>query len=104
MARRQRKADLIEQYPPLSNIVGESQRIVEVCEQIIRYAPTTLSALITGPSGSGKELVARALHACSVRKDRPSIAQNCAGIPDALLEDELFGYERGAFTDAKQRG
>ncbi len=85
---------------PLRNIVGESLPIRRIKELILQVADTDLSVVIYGESGVGKELVARALHACSHRSRGPFIKVNCAAIPGDLLESELFGYERGAFTGA----
>ncbi|MFO0665423.1 MAG: sigma-54 dependent transcriptional regulator [Polyangiaceae bacterium] len=82
-------------------IVGESAPIRELRELIARIAPTDVSVLVDGESGTGKELVARSLHQLSARRAGPFIAINCAAIPEALLESELFGHAKGAFTDAK---
>jgi len=65
-------------------------------------APTEAPVLITGESGTGKELIANTIHSLSKRKNGPFLKINCASIPDTLLESEMFGYERGAFTDAKE--
>ncbi len=81
-------------------IIGEAPQMREVYEVIEKVADTPSSVLITGESGTGKELIARALHENSSRKDSPYICVNCAAIPPDLIESELFGYERGAFTGA----
>jgi DNA-binding NtrC family response regulator len=81
-------------------IIGESDAIVAVYSILERVADTPTTVLVTGESGTGKELVARALHENSSRKDKPFIKVNCAAIPKELVESELFGYERGAFTGA----
>ncbi len=100
ITRHTRKTELERKHPPLQEVVGESQHILDVCEQIIKYAPTKLPVLITGPTGSGKELVARALHACCPRSKRPFVSVNCAAFQDTLFESQLFGHVRGAFTGA----
>ncbi len=81
-------------------IIGQSPGILDVYAVLDRVADTPTTVLITGESGTGKELVARALHENSSRKDKPFIKVNCAAIPKDLMESELFGYERGAFTGA----
>jgi nitrogen regulation protein NR(I) len=81
-------------------IIGDSQGITDLYAVLERVADTPTTVLITGESGTGKELVARALHEHSSRKDKPFIKVNCAAIPKELIESELFGYERGAFTGA----
>ena len=81
-------------------IIGGSPAILELYAVLDRVADTPTTVLITGESGTGKELVARALHENSSRKDKPFIKVNCAAIPRDLMESELFGYERGAFTGA----
>ncbi|HEX7828861.1 MAG TPA: sigma-54 dependent transcriptional regulator [Thermoanaerobaculia bacterium] len=87
----------------LPAIVGESPRIVEVSHAIQRVAPTDATVLLQGESGTGKELFARAIHQLSPRRDRPFVAINCAAIPSTLIENELFGHEKGAFTGASAR-
>ncbi|GMV12223.1 MAG: sigma-54-dependent Fis family transcriptional regulator [Sorangiineae bacterium PRO1] len=82
------------------NIIGRSQAIRDVMTRVTKIAPTDAIVLITGESGTGKELVARAVHANSKRADRPFVTVNCAAITETLLESELFGHARGAFTGA----
>jgi DNA-binding NtrC family response regulator len=83
-----------------SEIIGESPAVQQLRSLIRRVGPTDLSALLHGPSGSGKELVARAIHTASTRSPRPMIAINCASVAPTLLDAELFGYRKGAFTGA----
>ncbi len=83
-----------------AEMIGESEGIGRVREMIEKVAPTDARVLITGPNGSGKELVARAIHAKSQRADGPLVEVNCAAIPSELIESELFGHEKGAFTSA----
>ncbi len=81
-------------------IIGNSKPMLDVYRLIARVAPTDASVLVTGPSGSGKELVARAIHTYGLRSRGPFIAVNCGALPEQILENELFGHERGAFTGA----
>jgi two-component system, NtrC family, response regulator AtoC len=86
----------------IENIIGNSAKINSVKNQIVEFAKhDSETVLITGPSGTGKELIASALHHLSDRRDKEFVELNCASIPENLLESELFGYEKGAFTDAK---
>lgn len=82
------------------NIVAESDQMINVCEMIKRVAPTKTTIMITGESGTGKELVAEAVHSFSARADGPFLPVNCAALPEALIESELFGHMKGAFTGA----
>ncbi len=81
-------------------LVGQSPALQKVVEVALKVAPSDASVLITGPSGSGKELIAHLVHENSERSRKPFVALNCASIPDTLIESELFGHEKGAFTDA----
>src|SRR4030065_1797608 len=88
---------------PFEEILGESSAIQEIFKTIRKVATTDVSALIAGESGTGKELVAKAVHRLSNRSRGPFIAINCGAIPENLLESELFGHEKGAFTGAPAR-
>lgn len=85
---------------PLEGVIATSEHMLKVCRTVERVAPTSASVMLLGESGTGKEVLARAIHALSPRANNSFIAINCAAIPDALLESELFGYEKGAFTGA----
>lgn len=114
--------DLIVRYPPNErditkinqlfekkdiltecDLVGRSDELLEIAELIIKLGPADVTVLIIGESGVGKELVARAIHSHSRRKEGPFIAVNCGAIPESLLESELFGHEKGAFTGAIEK-
>ena len=84
-------------------IVGDSPAVRRVLEQIAQVAPTASTVLIEGETGTGKELVARAIHEASPRAERPLVKVNCAALPRELVESELFGHEKGAFTGATQQ-
>lgn len=86
-----------------SDIIGESPRMQEIFSQLELVAPTEATVLLLGESGTGKELLARAIHRNSRRREGPFVVVNCAAIPETLLESDLFGHERGAFTGATSR-
>ena len=88
---------------PLFEQMGSGDEIVKIYKQIERVAPTSYTVIIYGETGSGKELVARDIHNRSPRKDKPFVVVDCGSIPETLIESELFGYEKGAFTGADQR-
>jgi DNA-binding NtrC family response regulator len=95
-----------EQHPELVNgeeMIGNGDSIREIKARLVRIASGNSTVLITGETGTGKELIAQVVHANSPRRKKPSITINCAAIPDSLLESELFGYEKGAFTGAQSR-
>jgi transcriptional regulator with GAF, ATPase, and Fis domain len=96
------KEELLTQ-PGLGGLVGNSATMRRLLDWIAQVAPTDATVLVRGETGTGKELVARALHATSSRRDRPMIRVNCAAVPAGLLEAEFFGHERGAFTGATAR-
>ncbi len=99
----QRLKGLLEEKYNNDNIVAKSEKMQKVLGLVSHIARTDSTVCVTGESGTGKELVARAIHDGSERKDLPFVAVNCAAIPEALLESELFGYEKGAFTGAVQK-
>lgn len=102
-AVRRRIGALLERKTPrYTMLLGHSDKMREVCGLIERVADTDVTVLVRGESGTGKELVARAIHASSARRQRPFVKVNCAALPTELLESELFGFEKGAFTGAIQ--
>ena len=100
---KQENATLRERNRAIHAMIGTSAGMAEIFDKIARTAPTTGRVLITGENGTGKELVARAIHENSKRRDGPFIKLNCAAIPGELIESELFGHEKGAFTGATQQ-
>jgi len=94
------KGDDLEKEYSFEKMIGQSSSMLRVFEAIRRVADTTATVMIRGESGTGKELIARAIHCSSKRKDAPYISLNCAALPETLIETELFGHERGAFTGA----
>jgi two-component system NtrC family response regulator len=88
---------------PMSGVISRDAGMLKVCRNIEKVAPTSASVMILGESGTGKEVLARALHALSPRANNRFMAINCAAIPENLLESELFGYEKGAFTGAAKQ-
>ena len=110
-ASRQRESDVeleatrrqLRDTGVLGPLVGSSPEMKAIFTMIERVAPSNVSVLVTGESGTGKELVARALHDLSSRRLKPFVAVNCAAIPETLIESEIFGHEKGAFTGALER-
>ncbi len=103
--QRDRNLELEEMLTEIQSkvqIIGQSRPFMDVMKKVRDYARTDFPVLITGESGTGKDLVASALHNLSSRNNKPFIVQNCSAIPDTLLESELFGYKKGAFTDATE--
>lgn len=96
---RKLKEELGRRYE-FDNIIGRSPQMQEIFAAVLRVAPTRATVLLTGESGVGKDLIARAIHFHSPRKDRPLVKINCSALPENLMESELFGYEKGAFTGA----
>jgi DNA-binding NtrC family response regulator len=99
---KQLRSQVAQRYG-FHNLIGKSQGMQEIYAKIEQVADSRTTVLIIGESGTGKELVARALHYNSSRRDRPFVAINCAALPETLIESELFGHEKGAFTDATAR-
>ena len=89
--------------PGAARLVGQFPVIVQLMEKVDTIADTHAAVLVTGESGTGKELVARMLHERSARRERPLVVVNCAAVPPSLIEAELFGHERGAFTGAVKK-
>jgi Nif-specific regulatory protein len=96
------RQELRERYD-FSNLLGTSGPMRQICEQVAQVARTMTTALIRGESGTGKELIAHAIHYNSLRANKPFVKVSCAALPESLIESELFGYEKGAFTGAQTR-
>lgn len=94
---------LLSSSDELASIIGSSPSMVELKKMIQTIAPSEATILILGPSGTGKELIAKAIHGCSNRNSKPLVTVNCAALTDTLLESELFGHEKGSFTGADKR-
>ncbi len=103
MQQENRRMLQIEADSPLGGIVSRDPAMLKLCRSVEKVAPSSASVMLLGDSGSGKELVARGLHKLSNRHDKRFVAINCAAIPEQLLESELFGYEKGAFTGAARQ-
>ena len=99
---RQLRAQIVQRYA-FHNLIGKSPSMQEIYAKIEQVADSRTTVLVTGESGTGKELVAKAIHYNSSRRDRPFVALNCAALPETLIESELFGHEKGSFTDATAR-
>ncbi len=97
------RAELCEKGKNEPTVIGHSAKMLEIMKTVGRFANSSSTVLITGESGTGKELIARTIHLASPRAKGPFLPVNCAAIPESLLESELFGYEKGAFTGALQR-
>lgn len=103
LERENRRLQTSEENMPLKGIIAMSPQMLKVCRTIEKVAPSDITTLLLGASGTGKERCAQALHNLSSRADGPLITINCAAIPENLLESELFGYEKGAFTGAAKQ-
>jgi two-component system, NtrC family, response regulator len=103
LERENRRLQLHDQNMPLKGIITASPQMLKVCRTIEKIAPSNITTLLLGASGTGKERCARALHELSPRAHKPLVVINCAAIPENLLESELFGYEKGAFTGAAKQ-
>ncbi len=103
LQQENRRLHFIQTDSPLYGIISRDQGMLKICRSIERVAPSDVTVLLLGESGTGKELLARALHQLSPRANKRFVAINCAAIPENLLESELFGYERGAFTGAAKQ-
>ena len=94
---------LNDRKAPLAGVIASDPKMLSICRTIEKIAPTTMTSTLLGESGTGKEVLAKAVHNCSPRRDKRFVAINCAAVPETLMESELFGYEKGAFTGASKR-
>lgn len=100
----QQNRRLLDQHSsPLSGVIASDPQMLRICRTVEKIAPTTVTCTLLGESGTGKEVFARAIHNLSPRADKRFVAINCAAVPENLMESELFGYEKGAFTGANKR-
>ncbi len=100
---RQNRIYQEQMQSPLDGVIASDAKMVKICRMIEKLAPSTVTCTLTGESGTGKEVLAKALHNISPRKNNRMVAINCAAVPENLMESELFGYEKGAFTGANKR-
>jgi len=103
MQQENRRMLQIQAESPLAGIISRDPAMLKLCRNVEKVAPSSATVMLQGDSGSGKELIARGLHQLSARRDKRFVAINCAAIPEHLLESELFGYEKGAFTGAQRQ-
>ncbi|MYM75843.1 PEP-CTERM-box response regulator transcription factor [Duganella sp. FT134W] len=103
MQQENRRMLQIQSDSPLAGIISRDPAMLKLCRSVEKVAPSSATVMLLGDSGSGKELIARGLHNLSTRHDKRFVAINCAAIPEHLLESELFGYEKGAFTGAQRQ-
>jgi two-component system NtrC family response regulator len=103
MQQENRRMLQIQAESPLAGIISRDPAMLKLCRSVEKVAPSSATVMLQGDSGSGKELIARGLHQLSARRDKRFVAINCAAIPEHLLESELFGYEKGAFTGAQRQ-
>src|SRR5690606_32711146 len=92
----------ITQQEPLAGLITNDPKMLKICRQLEKMAPTTVTCTLLGESGTGKEVMARAIHQISPRRNKRFVAINCGAVPETLIESELFGYEKGAFTGANK--
>ena len=99
LQQENRRLSQSQASPIIAGIITRDPALIKVCRNVEKVAPSDATVILLGDSGTGKEILARALHQASARRDKRFMAINCAAIPETLLESELFGYEKGAFTE-----